>query len=346
MTSIAVSAPGKLVLLGEYAVLFGHPALVMAVDRRARVTMNNADGPGWRVRAPGFAEGDAFFEIDPERGFRWLDRENDNALRLDLVERVLSSLIEDWDCSKIDDLKPADVVLVTDEFFLGSGGERTKLGLGSSAALTVSLTEALCVWSGSGKHRSVSLTDLVELHRSFQGGRGSGIDLAASLLGGVVEYRLEGPVRLPVARGLEVPNGLVMVPVFTGRSASTSDFLARLYERLGTNDNDVEAALAELGRVSAAGVAHLGAGDVSSFLDDIDDFAGAMSELGEAAGIPVVSEEHRRLGDLARKVGIRYKPSGAGGGDVGLGFADDPEAASGFRRRGGRAGISPPRSLD
>jgi phosphomevalonate kinase len=33
----AASAPGKLILTGEYAVLFGAPALVMAVDRRATV---------------------------------------------------------------------------------------------------------------------------------------------------------------------------------------------------------------------------------------------------------------------------------------------------------------------
>jgi phosphomevalonate kinase len=33
------SAPGKLVLAGEYAVLDGAPAIVMAVDRRAVVSV-------------------------------------------------------------------------------------------------------------------------------------------------------------------------------------------------------------------------------------------------------------------------------------------------------------------
>ncbi len=37
---ITASAPGKLVLSGEYAVLDGAPAICMAVDRRARVTIS------------------------------------------------------------------------------------------------------------------------------------------------------------------------------------------------------------------------------------------------------------------------------------------------------------------
>ena len=39
MDRIEVSAPGKLILFGEYAVLFGAPAAVAAVDRRAVVTL-------------------------------------------------------------------------------------------------------------------------------------------------------------------------------------------------------------------------------------------------------------------------------------------------------------------
>ncbi len=36
---VIADAPGKLVLLGEYAVLEGAPGLVVAVDRRARVVL-------------------------------------------------------------------------------------------------------------------------------------------------------------------------------------------------------------------------------------------------------------------------------------------------------------------
>jgi len=46
------SAPGKLVLLGEYAVLDGAPALVMAVERYCRVELAACEPPACRVEAP------------------------------------------------------------------------------------------------------------------------------------------------------------------------------------------------------------------------------------------------------------------------------------------------------
>ena len=37
------SAPAKVILFGEHAVLYGAPAIAVAVDLRAKVTLNGAD---------------------------------------------------------------------------------------------------------------------------------------------------------------------------------------------------------------------------------------------------------------------------------------------------------------
>ena len=51
---VRATAPGKLVVLGEYAVLAGAPALVLAVDRRCRVDLGPSDDERCqlRIRAP------------------------------------------------------------------------------------------------------------------------------------------------------------------------------------------------------------------------------------------------------------------------------------------------------
>ena len=58
-------ADGKIVLAGEYAVLWGAPAVCMAVDRRAVVTVDKSANGQCRVTTPGF-DGDA----QDERGVR------------------------------------------------------------------------------------------------------------------------------------------------------------------------------------------------------------------------------------------------------------------------------------
>jgi len=47
LKSVTVRVPGKILLAGEYAVLDGHPALSMAVDRYLTVTLTASDAHGW-----------------------------------------------------------------------------------------------------------------------------------------------------------------------------------------------------------------------------------------------------------------------------------------------------------
>ena len=180
MTRLSVSAPGKLVLLGEYAVLFGHAAVVLAVDRRATVELTSAAGRNFCVHAPGIVPERARFGLGDGATVAW---ENPSGARLPLVEAVLGALLAG---GVIDPrlLEPFDAVLDTRAFFDSTTGSDGKLGLGSSAALTVALASAVALWSGREdllEPRIEWLERLLRIHREFQGGRGSGIDLAASL---------------------------------------------------------------------------------------------------------------------------------------------------------------------
>ena len=39
MSKISVSAPGKCILFGEHAVVYGHPAVAVAIDQRISVKL-------------------------------------------------------------------------------------------------------------------------------------------------------------------------------------------------------------------------------------------------------------------------------------------------------------------
>ena len=185
---IRASAPGKMVLLGEYAVLEGAPALVMAVNRRA-VAEVSTDVVRSTIDAPDVWPQTVAFDLDPGGVPVWNHPSSGAPAALSLVDHVLRGLAERSLLPKA----PFSVRLDSAAFFQGRGVGRSKLGLGSSAAVTVALASALAGAAGHAEltgDRARWLRELLSIHQRFQGGRGSGVDLAAAIHGGVIGYRL------------------------------------------------------------------------------------------------------------------------------------------------------------
>jgi len=57
----------------------------------------------------------------------------------------------------------------------------------------------------------------------------------------------------------------------------------------------------------------------------------ALITLGEAAGCEIVTRPHTQLAALARRTGGAAKPSGAGGGDLGVAFTIGNDATQKLR---------------
>ena len=269
------TAPGKMVLMGEYSVLDGHDAVVAAVDVAAVATHD----PG--------ARGDIAFD---EGG---------------LVRACLDEIAD-----ATGEGAPAGRLVVDTGGFRDLQGR--KLGLGSSAAAAAALVALLVPTMGiEARHR---LTQ--RAHRRFQHGRGSGIDVAASVYGGVVRFRRRSEVADDVeATPIDVDFaalGLSLVPVFVGHSQDTRDFVAKVQ----AVDVDVVAAKAAMNASTALFLAGLGGLDGAKVLQAVDGAREAMATMGTRAGIEIVSAPHGSVAQLAKAVGGAAKPSGAGGGDV------------------------------
>ena len=179
-------------------------------------------------------------------------------------------------------------------------------GLGSSAAATVIAVRAM---GGD------PLTYGVAAHWAEQGGSGSGADVAASALGGVLEVRsripwktveeaMSNPARPLEIRSLRVPADLRLLLADTGRPADTRQLVRAVAgadtRPLADAARSLRDALESASREQA--------------LEAVRDAEAAMSALG------VSTDELKRICALAASAGAAGKPSGAGGGDYAVIF--------------------------
>jgi phosphomevalonate kinase len=172
---------------------------------------------------------------------------------------------------------------------------------------------------------------LIELHRAFQGGRGSGLDVAASLTGGAITFSLD-PSGMPRIGSVRLPNSVGFAGIFAGRSASTSELVA--HYRAWRRDRPEQAAslYRRLAAVAESGCAAARGDDADAFVAALADYGRVLQNLGEAIGAEIVTAEHRQIGEHARRFGVAYKVSGAGGGDLGLACSADADALAAFTK--------------
>jgi phosphomevalonate kinase len=76
-------------------------------------------------------------------------------------------------------------------------------------------------------------------------------------------------------------------------------------------------------------------------LAELAHYCEVLKSFDAAANLNIFTHEHTRLGTLAAGSGVLYKPCGAGGGDIGIGFSDDPDALAVFRQRAAENGFLP-----
>lgn len=299
---IETSAPGKLVISGEYAVLAGAPALVAAVDRRVTCTLSTRSSGGWRFASTGFnheqtLSKDEVFLAPPTT-----------------IPGIVRRSIAEPDA-------PVHIEVRIDSTPCYRDG--IKLGVGSSAATVTAVATAFGVMAGGAPR----LTDLYDLHADFQGG-GSGLDIAAAVTGGVIRFedRVATPVRLP--------RGIHFTFVFTGAGSQTTALLATFdaWRQRG--------ATAPLERLAAASreVAD-STGHPDDFLDALGEYTDLLERFDQATRIGIFGPGHRKARALSSRLGLVYKPCGAGGGDTGVGVSTDSDAISAFKQYTEAAGL-------
>jgi len=298
--SPVVAAPGKIFIMGEYAVLEGAPAVVASVAR--------------------FAVGQFIPGYEPESPF--------------VAEAVRATLAGIGDRSEA---LPEGSVMVDSAAFSSEG---RKLGLGSSAAVTAASVAAVMELAGLpvASNRDLCFSMAEAAHRQAQGGVGSGADVAAAVHGGLLQYR-RPPGGYPITERLTRPAALRVVVFAEDRASSTPDLIRGVKAWAEKNVAGYAAAMRPLREQAELFVEAFAADNVPALIDTAIAFGAAMGELGDKAGVPIVTPRFGIASDLAINLGGAAKPSGAGGGDIGVGLFGDDDAATTFASRVEQLGL-------
>ena len=191
MTQVQASAPGKLYIAGEYAVVDGSAAIVAAVNRYVTVKVDDENLPTLSPESRKYY-GVIVSEKENYKPIFWT-RSSDGSIEILGDEKyayVLAAMrvIDSYasECFAPNMGRKSYNLHISSELDDAKSGR--KYGLGSSAAITVATVRALCKWYGL-KPDVPTICKLSLIASSMVKRSGSGGDVAASSCGGWILYR-------------------------------------------------------------------------------------------------------------------------------------------------------------
>lgn len=323
---IHASAPGKLYIAGEYAVIEpGHPAIIVALDQFITVHLKESKHQG-SIRSGQY--GGLSIPWTRKNGQLLIDqRENPFAY---ITEAVL--ITEEY-------VKELGIPLRFFDLEVESELDNTdgkKYGLGSSGAVTVATIKALLLFYKI-PFTSTILYKLAALAHLSIKSNGSFGDLAASTFGGWIAYSCFDKkwlseefekVSLPVLlkedwpqlriQPLLPPEDLNLFIGWTGTPASTT----QLVDLMKAEKNDMRdfyhQFLAQSKTCVEGIISAFGKRDLKEIEKGIRKNRLLLQQLAQKSGVQIETSLLNKLCEIAESFGGTAKSSGAGGGDCGI----------------------------
>lgn len=291
MKTITISAPGKLMLFGEHAVVYDRPCIVTAVDQRMRAAVEFTD--------------DKIFYLDaPEVNISGYERPMNDLGQGEIpkgakfVEIAVKNFVEKYPIA-------SGVKVTTESDF------SAQFGFGSSSASTVCVLKSLSELTGK-KLDNKKLFDLAYKTVLDVQGKGSGFDVAAAIWGGTL-YFVTGGKTIELLEVHDMP----LVIGYTGVKADTVTLMAAVSQKMNEQPERVGRIYDAITKLTEEARKKIIEGDwerVGKLMNFNQDY---LRDLG------VSSEKLEALISAAKEAGAwGAKLSGAGGGDCMICFVD------------------------
>lgn len=283
---VTASAPAKVILLGEHFVVYGKPALVLAIDRRAYVSAEIREDEKIYIHSEDLGASGYFYSgtFQVEEGGQTAE------MKLKPIETVIRRILT------LSNKNVGINVIVTSQIPVAAG-------LGSSAAVAVATSVAVSNVLGLKLPKDEIFQIAYDAERIIHG-TPSGVDPAISTHGGVLLYvRGKGITRLNVETDLPLVIGN------TGIIRSTGELVARVREMRKRYPLIINPIIETGGRIVKEAIDLLKNGDLKALGELMNIDHALLSAVG------VSNEEIERLVYAAKKAGAYgAKLTGAGGG--------------------------------
>ncbi|MBD3380888.1 MAG: hypothetical protein GF404_01695 [candidate division Zixibacteria bacterium] len=287
---INLKIPAKVMLSGEYAVLYGGTAAMMPVPRQLVVSETT---------------------------------EKQQKNYSPVVETALSCEIEELKRFEDEHGKPQLKFDDSRFFHIDTEGNRLKLGLGLSAAEAVGVIALRFLRAGFKHEDAIGNIAMYSAlaHSHAQEGSGSGADVAACAFELPLLFRrTDREIDVDIREFPDIPLALY----YTGRPADTRKLVAEfshLIDHEGITASGPMAKLVELShKLSQAWFQQ----DRDRLFEYMDSYLDILRTMAIRARMRYYLEIHEEISNWAVKHGGRAKPTGAGGGDMILLVGDLP----------------------
>ncbi len=298
MKKVTVSAPGKLMLFGEHAVVYGQPCIVTAVGQRMRAVVERTDTPSLLINAKDVQISDYRKPLES------LGRGN-----IPKGARFVEVAVANF--HKAYPIEPGGIRILTSSDFTST------MGFGSSSASVVCVIKALAELAGL-KLSTRTLFELCYKTVIDVQKKGSGFDIAAALVGGTAWYHKTGKVIEPLA-----VSSLPLIIGYTGVKADTVELMKQVSALAEKKPKLVEQIYTQIGQLVPAAKNAMLAGNWQ--------MAGEYMTINQGLleGLGVSTPKLDAMIKAARSAGAYgAKLSGAGGGDCMIAFAPQDKRSS------------------
>lgn len=293
---VVASAPAKIILFGEHFVVYGEPAIVAAIDRRAYVRIENSNDGNLHLRSTTLNLAGHFeketFKI--EKG-----NAREARIRFEPIKHAVGSILEMHG-------KQAGLDIEIDSSIPVSAG------LGSSAAVVAASTAA----AGALLDVKLSKEDIFRITYEAEGvahGNASGVDPAVSTFGGAILFQTDTGFK-----PLDISTDIPLVIGNTGVERSTRIQVEKVRLTKEKYPRIIESMMKTAREVVLKAI--------DAFKENNLETLGTLMNINHALlyGIGVSDESLEWLINAARKAGaLGAKLTGAGGGGCMIALSKD-----------------------